>query len=127
MPIPLIYLDTSTVREGALPELKAAIRELAEFVEANVPQLLAYSVYFSEDGTQMTVMHVHRDAASLDRHMEVAGPRFARFADLLELESIRIYGTPSPAALVALEEKARLLGGTVSVQPEHAGFVRVPV
>jgi hypothetical protein len=127
MPIPLIYLDTSTVREGALPELKAAIRELAEFVEANVAQLLAYSVYFSEDGTQMTVMHVHRDAASLDRHMEVAGPRFARFADLLELESIRIYGTPSPAALVALEEKARLLGGTVSVQPEHAGFVRVPV
>jgi len=47
----------------------------------------------------MTVMHVHADAASLDHHIEVAGPRFARFAELLTLSSIHIYGEPSEKAL----------------------------
>jgi hypothetical protein len=43
----------------------------------------------------MTVIHVHADPASLDHHMEVAGPRFGRFADLVTLRSIHIYGEPS--------------------------------
>ena len=73
---PLVYVDTSAVREGALEQLKHAIGELANFVEENEPQLISYNVYFSEDGTQMSVVHVHADSASLDYHMDVAGPRF---------------------------------------------------
>ena len=122
---PLVYVDTSDVREGALDQLKGAIRELADFVAANEPWLISYSVYFSEDDRQMTVIHLHRDATSLDRHMEVAGPRFDRFADLLTLTSIRIYGQPSEQALQRLRDKARMLGtGDVVVQPLHAGFAR---
>ena len=122
---PLVYIDTSDVREGALDQLKDAIRELADFVAANEPWLTSYSVYFSEDHKQMTVIHLHRDAASLDRHMEVAGPRFERFADLLTLTSIRIYGQPSEQALQRLRDKARMLGaGAVVVHPLHAGFAR---
>ena len=96
---PLVYVDRSDVHEGALEELKGAIGELADFVEENEPRLNSYSVYFSEDGRQMTVMHVHADSASLDYHMDVAGPRFGRFADLLTLSSIHIYGEPSDKAL----------------------------
>jgi hypothetical protein len=90
---PLVYVDTSEVREGALGQLREAIGALAGFVEQNEPRLVSYSVYFSEDGRRMTVVHVHADAASLDHHMEVAGPRFAAFADLVRLSSIHIYGT----------------------------------
>jgi quinol monooxygenase YgiN len=122
---PLIYLDTSDVRKGASEELKAAIRELAEFIEANEPQLISYNVYVSDDGRTMTVMHVHPDSASLDLHMEVAGPAFGRFADLVTLSSIHIYGEPSDKALSQLHDKARLLGsGDVIVQGLHAGFSR---
>jgi hypothetical protein len=32
MPEPLVYLDTSGVREGALKELREISRELADFV-----------------------------------------------------------------------------------------------
>lgn len=125
MASPLVYIDNSDVAEGSLPALKSAIAELATFVQDNEPDLLAYCVYFSDDGKRMTVLHVHRDAASLDFHMEVAGPKFARFGDLLTLRSIAVYGTPSPKALAALEEKARSLGGaTLRVEPAHAGFAR---
>jgi quinol monooxygenase YgiN len=126
MPGPLLYVDTSDVRTGALQELKAAIKELVQFVESNEPQLLAYNVYVSDDGGQMTVIHAHADSASLEYHMDVAGPAFGRFADLLTLSSICIYGEPSDKALKQLHHKARLLGsGTVRVHRSHAGFSRV--
>ena len=122
---PLIYLDVSDVREGALAELRQAIAELAEFIEANEPQLLSYNAYFSDDGTHMSVVHVHADPTSLDLHLEIAGPRFARFADLVTLRSIHIYGRPSENALRQLRDKLQLLGsGDVVVYPPHAGFVR---
>lgn len=125
MPQPLVYIDTSHVREGALDELRGAIKELAEFIEANEPQLLSYNVYISDDGSQMTVMHVHTDAASLDFHMDTAGPAFGRFKDLVKLSSIHIYGEPSAKALSQLHDKAQLLGsGDVIVQGLHAGFSR---
>jgi hypothetical protein len=120
----LVYVDTSEVREGSLEQLKGAVRELAEFVEASEPQLISYNVYFSDDGSQMTVVHVHADSSSLDYHMDVAGPRFGKFADFLTLSSIHIYGEPSETALNNLHDKARSLGGSVTVHGLHAGFSR---
>ena len=87
---PLIYVDVSDVHEGLLGDLKEAITGLAEFIEENEPQLLSYNAYFSDDGTHMSVVHVHADPASLDRHLEIAGPRFARFAELVTLRSIQL-------------------------------------
>jgi hypothetical protein len=73
----------------------------------------------------MTVLQVHPDSASMERHMEVAGPVFARFADLLELRTIDIYGSPSAKVVDQLQRKAELLGtATVSVHDRQAGFVR---
>lgn len=125
MGAPLIYIDTSRVHEGALPRLQEAIAELAAFVEQNEPRIVAYSVYFSEAGDQMTVTHIHDDAASLDYHMEVAGPQFAPFAELLTLQSIHVYGEPTEWALAQLRRKVEMLGtGEVVVHPAHAGFGR---
>lgn len=123
---PLIYVDVAEVREGVLADLKEAITELAEFIEEHEPQLLSYNAYFSDDGVHMSVVHVHADPASLDRHLDIAGPRFARFADLVTLRSIQLYGRPSEHALRQLRDKLQLLGsGDVTVYPPHAGFVRM--
>ena len=125
MPGPLLYIDTAEIREGALGEVKPAIEELARFVEANEPELIAYNVYFSDDGARMNVMHLHRDSASLEYHMDVAGPGFLRLVGLLTLTSIHVYGDPSERVLTQLRGKARLLGtGSVFVHPHHAGFSR---
>jgi hypothetical protein len=126
MPQPLVYVDESHVEAGKLGLLKVAIKELADFVEANEPGLVSYSAYFNEDGSRMSVMHIHADAASLDYHLEVAGPLFENFAGLVRLESIRIYGEPSEATLERLRGKLRLLGaGDVTVYAPLAGFLRV--
>jgi quinol monooxygenase YgiN len=122
----IVYVDTSDVREGALEELQAGMKELVDFVEANEPRIISYSVYFNEEGTRMTVMHVHPDAESVEYHLAVAGPFFRRFVDLVTLTSTHIYGRPSETVLKQADEKVRLLGrGVVDVQPLHAGFTRV--
>ena len=123
----LVYVDTSEVHAGALGELRGAVEGLVEFLDANVPRLLAYNVYFSDDGSQMTVVHLHPDSASLEQHLELGGPAFRRFAELLTLSSIRVYGEPSEKVLRQLQDKAQLLGCTdVSVHGQHAGFSRLP-
>jgi hypothetical protein len=124
----IVYVDTSDVREGALEGLKAGMKELADFVEAKEPRLLAYNVYFSDDGARMTVVHVHPDSASLEYHMEVAGPVFRQLAELVTLSSIHIYGEPSEKLLEQAHEKALLLGrDDVTVDALHAGFTRFAV
>jgi hypothetical protein len=57
---PLVYIDTSDVREGALEELKSSIGDLTDFVESGEPQIVSYAVYFSQDGSQMTVIQRSR-------------------------------------------------------------------
>ena len=101
----LVYVDVSEVKEGSLDRLEGAIEELAGFIEANVPDVLAYNVFLSEDGTQMTVVHVHAEAESLERHLMTAGPVFRKFSDLLTLKSIRVYGEPSERAVELLREE----------------------
>ncbi len=125
---PIIYIDRSEIREGKLKELKTAMKELVELVEANEPRLIAYNVYFTEDGTRMTVLHVHPDPASLEFHMKVAGTAFPRFREFVKLLTIDVYGKPDDDLLEQMQKKALMLGnGTVVVHELHAGFARFGV
>ncbi|WP_227354318.1 hypothetical protein [Haladaptatus salinisoli] len=124
----IVYVDRSTVREGKLGELKAAMTELVDFVEANEPDILSYDVYFTDDGTRMTVMHAHADSASLAYHLEVAGPEFPPIGEFIELETIDVYGRPDENIVREMREKASMLGtGRVSIHDLYDGIDRAPV
>jgi hypothetical protein len=122
---PFIVVDTSEIREGKREELQRGIEELATFVEANESDPISYQVFFGDDGRRMTVLQIHPDAASMERHMELAGPVFAKFADLVVLRTVDIYGLPSEKVVEQLRKKAELLGtATVTVHDRQAGFAR---
>ena len=124
----IVSIDWSTVRAGKLGELQVAMKGLVDFVDANEPRPLAYHVYFNEDATTMAVFQVHPDSASMEYHMEVAAPEFAKVKDLLELSAIEIYGDASDKLLGQLRKKAQLLGGaTLAAHDLHAGFTRFTV
>jgi len=73
----------------------------------------------------MTVVAVHPDSASLEFHMDVGSAEFRKFADLIDLLKIEVYGRVSEAVLKRLHQKARMLGkGTVAVHEFYAGFGR---
>jgi hypothetical protein len=127
MSLPIVYVDTSEVKTGRLDDLKAAMADLARFVEANEPRLIAYNVYFTDDGRFMSVVHVDPDSTSLEFHLEVAGPRFPPIGRFITLRSIDVYGEPDESVVERLRRKAEALGtGVVRVHRPHAGFARLP-
>lgn len=121
----VVYLDTSEVRPGELGKLKVAMAQLASFVEANEPRIIAYNVYFSGDGSRMSVLHIHEDVASLEFHMKVAGPLFPPIAPLVKLLTVEIFGAVNDAVLEQLTAKTQVLGGTVIIHDLGSGFARV--
>lgn len=125
MPQPIVYIDKSEIVEGKLEELEAAMEHLASFVESNVPRLVSYGFFLNGDRTQMTVVAVHPDPDSIEFHMDVCGAEFRKFAELIKLSGIEVYGSVSDTVLERLHQKARMLGdGTVAVHDRHAGFSR---
>jgi hypothetical protein len=123
---PIVYIDHSHIREGAMVELKAGIQRLVDFIDAREPQLITYGFYIDEDAGMMTVVAVHPDSASLERHMDVGGREFRKLAHLVTLTAIECYGRPSEKALEQLRSKAAALGGggaVVSIK-RFAGFMR---
>lgn len=126
---PIFYIDRSTVREGAFDEVSRRIPELVKFIREQEAQLIAYDFYLDAQGKHMTVVSVHPHSDSLRLHMEVGRSAFQRFAHLIDLYSIEVYGRPSDEVLALLEEKASMLGdgGGVEVHERHAGFLRSEV
>jgi quinol monooxygenase YgiN len=123
---PIISLDSSSIREGKLDELKRAVAELVEFVRSNEPRRIVYQVYVDDTGSRMTVVQVHPDTASMENHMTVAGPAFAGFAELVTLSTLDVYGKPSEELLELLRRKVQMLGdATVTVHDLQAGFDRI--
>jgi hypothetical protein len=122
---PIFYVDTSSIREGKLKELEAAMEHLAAFVEANMPRLISYGFFLNEDRTQMTVVAIHPDSASLEFHLDTGAAEFRKFSDLIDLVRIEVYGQVSDAVLDRLQQKAQMLGtGAVAVHDFYAGFTR---
>ncbi|MFY9588585.1 MAG: antibiotic biosynthesis monooxygenase [Actinomycetota bacterium] len=122
---PLIFVDVSEIDPGKLEDVRAAFKELAAFVEANEPRVISYDVFFNADATAVTVVQVHPDSASMEFHMHAGADLFKRFAGLLTMRAMQVYGEPSAALLEAMQAKATMLGaGAVEVHNPHAGFSR---
>ena len=123
---PVIYIDRSDVHEDRWDDLKAGIRALVAFVESRQPQMVTYAFYLDEETNEMTVVSVHPDAGSLERHIEIGGPEFKKLAPYLTLREIEVFGTLSALAVDLLQQKASTLGdgGVVSRHGQFAGFDR---
>ncbi len=121
---PIVYIDHSRIREDSIDELKAGIQRLVDFIDAREPQLIMYGFHIDEDAASMTVVAVHPNSASLERHMEVGGAEFRKLAHLVTLTAIECYGRPSNRALQQMRQKAEALGdgGAVVFIERFAGF-----
>jgi len=124
---PIVYIDHSHIRGDLIDELKAGVQRLVKFIDAREPQLVTYGFYIDEDAARMTVVAVHPDSASLERHMDIGSAEFRKLAHLVTLTAIECYGRPSDRALEQLRNKAATLGdGEAAVTIERfAGFTHL--
>ena len=124
---PVVYIDRSSIHDGARDDLDAGVRALLAFVDRHQPQMTMYGFYLDEDASEMTVVAVHPDSASLERHIEIGGPEFVKLAPHLTLHEIEVFGTLSARAVELLQQKASALGDGVALHlhEQSAGFDRL--
>ena len=123
---PFIFIGTHRLKEGKLSDFEAAWRDLVAVVEANEPQMIAFNAYASEDGTEVAVVQLHPDAASMELHMQVVREHItSAYEELLEeTTSIQINGELSDAARGMIEHLAGS-GVALNVKPNAlGGFTR---
>lgn len=126
MSAPFIFIATNRLKPGKLDQERARVPGLVEFIEANEPQLLAFNEYANEEGTEVAVVQMHPDAASMAFHMQMVAERAASaYAQTLEATtSIDVFGTPGKEVVEMLTKQAGA-GVPLTVKPIHlGGFVR---
>ena len=125
---PFIFIATNRLKPGKFEVEKERVPGLCDFIETREPQLIAFNEYATEDGTEVGVVQIHPDAASMELHMEVVAERAAQaYAETLEATtSIQVYGEPSEAVLKMLQRQAGA-GVPLTVKRHHlGGFIREP-
>jgi hypothetical protein len=123
----IIVIDASRVLEGKIGILKSVMHELADSVSSSATRAVSYEMYLSDGERVMTVIQVDPDSSSVEAQMSAAAHIFPRFADLLVMESMDVFGRPSDSLLHRLTRKAELLGlgRPPVVHSREAGFDRL--
>lgn len=120
--MPFIFIATNTVAPGRLQQEREQIPRLAALVQANEPQLLAFETFENEEGTEVTTVQVHRDAESMQVHLQVSGSDLA--AAYAETHgrtiAIDVYGEPNQSVLELLNSQKEA-GVPVRIRGRHLG------
>jgi hypothetical protein len=124
---PFIFVATNRLRPGAYDAEQRRVPGLSEFIEVHEPRLLAFNEYVNADRTEVAVVQVHPDAASMERHMDVVGERAAQaYAETLDATTqVHVFGTPSGAVVQMLRVQAGA-GVPLTLYDRHlGGFTRL--
>jgi len=121
---PFIFVVTNTINEGELDRVKELSNHFTEFVEAGDTGVLGFHFYLNEDGTELSNVQVHRDAASMDAYLPMVQQLIQQALELTKTTSIEVYGTPGPAVQQVLRMNAEQ-GVRVRIKPDRiSGLVR---
>lgn len=121
---PFISVATNTINDGKLERVNELSNHFTELVEAGDTGLLGFHFYLNKDGTELSNVQVHRDAASMDAYLPMVQQLIQQALQLTKTTRIDVYGTPGPAVQQVLRMNAEQ-GVHVRVKPNHVnGFVR---
>src|SRR5207248_1400808 len=122
---PFIYVGTWTIKPGKFEEARKWLAEHVDLVETNEPRLIAFQVYFDEDGKTASVVQVHPDSASMEFHMQVISEHLSGAFDYIDSILSEQYYGPVSDSLASTLAQWETPGVTVIKMPVHeAGFTR---
>ena len=94
---PFIYITTHRVELGARAELEALLVEYHRLLIEEEPDLLGHYAYFDEPRAELTLVQIHRDPESAERHMQLAGELIQKGVALTTPVRVEVYGElPGP-------------------------------
>ncbi|HEX2031627.1 MAG TPA: hypothetical protein VHL78_09530 [Actinomycetota bacterium] len=122
---PIVFISHSRVKEGKLDGFKRYFGEGTLLLEQGKPRTVAFLAYGSDEGDEVTIVHVFPDAEAMALHMEGVRERAAAAYEFIESKGFEIYG-PAPEQIVGMMRRAATEGVTVTVHRDHlGGFLRL--
>ena len=121
---PFIYVGTWTIKPGQVEVARKAMAEHAAYIEQNEPRLIAFHIYFADDGSKAGVVQLHPDAESMDTHMKLIASHLTSMEFIGEILLEQAFGTPTDSFSELLRGYADA-GIPVTVLGQHeGGFTR---
>ena len=125
---PFIFVSTYKLKEGQLENWKVWTEGLVEYVESKESRMIAFNLYVNEEGTEVTGIQIHPDAASMQSHMEIVGDYIrAAYGDFLEFPNVLLACGEGEEARQMIQHLTPP-GFPLIAMPHHvAGFTRSSV
>jgi quinol monooxygenase YgiN len=124
MTAPFVYITTHRVAPGRRAELEDLVAEYTEFLRTHEEGLMSHHSYLGAEGTELTLVQIHRDAESADHHLRLAAPLIHRGLEMARTVRIQVYGEPGPAVGLTLMANAEAGVELVLAPSAGPGFVR---
>jgi quinol monooxygenase YgiN len=126
----IVFISKQAIKPGKLAAYRQLYQKVAAETEANKPGTAAHLAYASQDGGQVSIVHIFPDADAMERHLIGVDTYAQQAAEFMQVVSIEIYGTPSQAVLdrmmqiagsgVALSLKPESIGGYIRLKPAES-------
>ena len=124
MSVPIIFITTFQIEDGALDKFKEAVRLSTDFLESDGPQLMA-EVCINENEMRAHGVQIHRDSESILNHWQLTDPHMRNVMQHITTTRVDIYGQPSEAVIEGMR-RLTSQGAVISVTPQFVGFSRLP-
>jgi len=122
---PFVYVGTWTIKPGKLEDAKRFLTEHSAFIEEREPRMIAFHVYFDEEGSKASVVQVHPDSASMELHMQVIADHMDEAFEIIDTILSEQYYGPMSQSLSETLAQWETPGVAVTKMPVHeAGFTR---
>ena len=122
---PIVFISHSRVKPGRLAEFQQLYHSVIEWVQAEKPGTLLHLAFASEDGGEVSMIHVIQDADAMDVHLQGAAENARKAGELIEMHAWELYGQPSAAAVKQVRKMLSSLGVEIDWQPHHLdGYMR---
>jgi len=122
---PFVYVGTWTIKPGKLEEAKKWLAEHADLIETNEPRLIAFHVYFNEEGTTASVVQVHPDSTSMEFHMELIAKHMGAAFEIIDtILSEQYFGDMSESLAKTLAQYESPDVAVTKMPLFQAGFTR---
>jgi hypothetical protein len=121
---PFIFVTTHAINDGERDQIEDLAKRFRELVEASDTGLVAFHFYLSDDGTEVSNVQVHADAASMEAYLPLVQAQITEALELSRTTRIDVFGTPGPILREVLRQN-EAMGVAVRVLPIHLdGFTR---
>jgi quinol monooxygenase YgiN len=122
---PIVFISHNKIKEGQLETLREISQKTVKLLKEQKPDTVLFLAYVSDDGSEVSFLHVFPDAQAMDIHFQGAEERSKKAYEFIESLSMEIYGSPSDMVLESMKKIAES-GVKVSIDTDYlGGFLRL--